>query len=395
MPKAPTPVTIEVPKTFVMPDGTEHVVTPIEPTAEDFNVFVADESDRKTSHKVRRTLGALLLVGAAVGTTLVVTHHSDEAPLSSDATEQTTTTGVTETTLPMSPDTAKTFYEDVSKVFTGFQAGQLVAGNDVNFQNNPEERGASAFSTKTLASGADISNFFNSDDVRAQTMVAKMKEDLKDNPEAFARAMRGEGYVPVQALVPVNIVGTSYFKDGKSVDSDHNRMAGAGDIFWIAYDPATGHVIWDAFVRADCGNAHVKSVTPVQPGVPTTPIENGPQDNPKIPTPVTTVPYNPTPKYDNGKLPGNPNVPADQDHGTPDVAGEGSAGQTPDAEGYLPEEPKPSVAPAATEKPRSPSTTDRPTATTSPQPKTTNPPAPATTSAETTIPQNQPIPTNP
>lgn len=390
--------TIEVPKTLVMPDGTEHVVTPIEPTVEDFNVFVADESDRKPSHKVRRTLGALLLVGAAVGATLVATNHSDEAPLSADGTEQTTTTGVTETTVPMSPDSAKTFYEDVSKVFTGFQAGQLVAGSDVNFQNNPQERGAAAFSTQTLASGSDISNFLNSDDVRAQTMVAKMKEDLQDNPEALARALQGEGYVPVQALVPVNIVGTSYYKDGQLVNSKHNRMAGAGDIFWIAADPTTGHVIWGASLRADCGNLHMDSVTPAQPGVPTTPIENGPEDNPKVPptTPETTAPHNPTPKYDNGKLPGNPNVPADQDHGTPDVAGQGPAGQTPNDQVYLPTETTP-PAPATTKKPESPTTTKKPQApaTTSPQPVNTNPPAPATTTVATTTPQSGPLPTKP
>ncbi len=50
-----------------------------------------------------------------------------------------------------------------------------------------------------------------------------------------------------------------------------------------------------------------------------------------------------SPKKDDGRLPGNKNVPADQDKGTPDKAGKGPAGQTPDQSGYVPGESKPAT----------------------------------------------------
>lgn len=80
---------------------------------------------------------------------------------------------------------------------------------------------------------------------------------------------------------------------------------------------------------------------------------------PPPPRPTTTTTLVVPPKNDDGDLPGNPNVPADQDKGTPDKAGEGPAGQVPDADGYLPGEDKPATpdrkpAPVAPIKPRDP-----------------------------------------
>jgi len=81
-------------------------------------------------------------------------------------------------------------------------------------------------------------------------------------------------------------------------------------------------------------------------------------------------------KYDDAILPGDNNVPADQDPGTPDNPGAGPAGQEPGDDGYLPQETNPPVS----------TTTESSTTTTHPTPATTGtqptaPPAPPTTGA--------------
>jgi hypothetical protein len=145
-----------------------------------------------------------------------------------------------------------------------------------------------------------------------------------------------------------------------------------------------------ASVLARCGNVAV----PNKPGLP-----EGPTDQPTTTsssTPETTPSTKVNPKHDDGKLPGDPSVPADQDKGTPDVAGDGPAGQKPDNDGYLPQEPRPTVPETTpTTHPQTTPTTNRPTATTSPSPTSTNPPVTATTSTPTTAPQDKPLPPKP
>jgi hypothetical protein len=122
------------------------------------------------------------------------------------------------------------------------------------------------------------------------------------------------------------------------------------------------------------------------PGIP-----QGPTDEPEAPDQptVSTIP----PKEDDGILPGNPDVPADQDPGTPDVPGEGPAGQTPGADGYVPGENVP-TAPTTTTTIGNVTVTTQQPATTLPSSPTTNPSQTATTSTPTTAPQNL-MPTQP
>lgn len=122
--------------------------------------------------------------------------------------------------------------------------------------------------------------------------------------------------------------------------------------------------------------------------------KQGPTDNEYNPEETTTTSTVPA-KYDDGRLPGNPNVPADQDKGTPDLPGVGPAGQTPGPDGYLPQETRPQAPSTAPDQTQAPTTTGRPTASTTPAPTSTNPPVTATTSVSTTVPQNKPRPTQP
>lgn len=107
--------------------------------------------------------------------------------------------------------------------------------------------------------------------------------------------------------------------------------------------------------------------------------------------PKVTIP----PKYDDGKLPGNPGVPADQDKGTPDKPGVGPAGQKPDDKGYIPTETRPTAPTTTRRAEQAPTTTGRPPATTAKPPVVTNPPVTATTPVTTVKPQSKPRPVQP
>lgn len=105
------------------------------------------------------------------------------------------------------------------------------------------------------------------------------------------------------------------------------------------------------YVMARCGQ-------PVFPGTDKPALPHGPTDE----TPLKT---------DDKGLAGD-----SEQHGTPDIAGDGPTGQTPDTDGYLPQEPTPTV-------PQQPTSTTTvrqgPPATVAPQPTSTLPPVNVTT----------------
>lgn len=224
------------------------------------------------------TAMALLVGGVACGSEAATTP------------ERTTTTMDANAGAEAAADTfAQNFRNDVLTHFVGFQEGDIVAGADVDFSQNPQERGSAAFSDHTLTSGEDIASFLNnSEDPRSAAMKHKLEEDLKDQPEALAHALKGENYVPVQTLVDINITGNGYFVKGEVKYSKHQRYAAAGDVFWLLTND-DGHVIWSGFVRADCGNGGVTEVTPAVPGTPSVKVELPPGHE----TPTTVPPARP------------------------------------------------------------------------------------------------------
>lgn len=181
---------------------------------------------------------------------------------------------------------------------------------------------------------------------------------------------------------PADGINTGVDANGEVVQSATPGIEGNREAVLVTLP--NGEKFW---VMERCGNPVFET--------PPTNIPEGPTDQP----PVTTIPTTPGEtvprKNDDGELPGD-GTDASQDPGTPDVAGEGPAGQTPDEDGFIPTETRPSV-PATTQTTQGQTTptTERPTATTSPSPTSTNPPVTATTSSPTTAPQNGTLPPKP
>lgn len=340
----------------------------------------------------RDALRGLLGLGLAAATGAViyevVSSNEHKGNISLAPPETTVTTGVatTEAAEAMNPD--ERFKSQLSTIFQGFDTDKdLLIGDAVKWDGAPEERGTAAFTRHTLRSGADFANWVNSSDPRAgvahnyfeATIGAKIAAGSAA-PEERDRIFNGEAFRVVQIadhIAGAAVEGTSHIVDGKIVISPEARLVGRGDAFLIYADKA-GNVDASLTERCDCGNPHVTRIRPLVPGEKLKPVE---------------VP----PKIDDGILPGDPSVPADQDHGTPDRAGIGPAEQPVDpVTGTIKTET--TVAPpatTATTAPPAPTTSGRPPATTAPAPTSTNPPVPATTSVATTTPQTGPLPTQP
>ncbi len=193
------------------------------------------------------------------------------------------------------------------------------------------------------------------------------------------------------AEAPRNGFNTGVDANGNIVVAAHAGITGNRKA--VEMTLPTGKKIW---VMERCGNVVTVGDKP--------PVPEGPTDEPDKPKPTTsTVPVPTTTstttipaKVDDGKLPGNQAVPADQDKGTPDKAGIGPVGQIPNEDGYLPTETAPNVpSTTTTTHPQTSPTTYRPTATTGVTTATTGPPQTATTTVSTTAPQSGTLPPRP
>lgn len=301
MPKAPTPATIEVPKTFVMPDGTEHVVTPIEPTAEDFNVFVADQADHKPN-KLKRTLGAILLAGAAVGATIVATNHSDEAPLSAAGAEETTTTGAPSIECADTWTMGELNNEGHRVITTGLpEAGSATNASEAK---DAVSKWIAAVSTdKEIFSGVLASTLHDTvapealSDGKCATPVANTERGKLEAAVAMAIVAPGE--------VPASWTNTGVDASGNLVASAHPGISGNRRGVLVSLQDGTKFGVMER-----CGN-------PTFPGKPA--LKEGPTDEvPKKPTPGMQ------PKTDKNTSPGGvPNQNGGDSTSPGAVAGEG------------------------------------------------------------------------
>lgn len=185
------------------------------------------------------------------------------------------------------------------------------------------------------------------------------------------------------------------------------KLSDGKEVSFLATHKAGINADQDPEAEVGCLNVLTKPAPPeTRPpqDTTTTTTSTAPETRPPATTGTTTTtstaprPTTPTVprKVDDGRLPGNSAVPADQDPGTPDKAGVGPAGQTPDEDGYLPTETPPSVPETTTTThPQTSPTTNRPPATTGTTTATTNPPQPATTTVSTTAPQSGALPPKP
>lgn len=173
----------------------------------------------------------------------------------------------------------------LSSLFTGeVHPDEVAFGNDAQplLNGAPEERGAAAFTQKTLKSPAEVSAWLNSPgDVRAtatKDRVVKAIHDAGYGDDQVQRALNGQGWFLMVIKPESQVLGTTYFVDGQAVDSVNWRQTGVNDAYWL-FVASDGKVIAGASVRADCGNARIvkiqivrPGVTPPAPSVPTPPI---------------------------------------------------------------------------------------------------------------------------
>ena len=175
-----------------------------------------------------------------------------------------------------------------------------VGGNVVT--DAPVERGNAVFSAKSLKTQADIREFLNgtseqSKAARERVTTAITESVRKDNPSftdeqvkaEVARALDGSGYFPVQVTVASEILGTTYFKDGKVLTADGWRSVGPNDIFWM-FLTQDQKIVLGATLRADCGNPELTTVRPVTPGNPNPPVECPQANKPEGPGEYTWNP---------------------------------------------------------------------------------------------------------
>jgi len=160
----------------------------------------------------------------------------------------------------------------------------------------------------------------------------------------------------------------------------------------------TEHLFLVALYADGCDNPILR-LTPPTPNKETT-TTTAPKSTTTT-TPQTTTTTRPTTtttqplvKHDDGVLPGD-GTPASQDKGTPDKAGTGPAGQTPNTIGYVPGEQVPTTPVASPNTSTTTTTQPKPPATTGAAPTSTNPPVTATTSAPQPPVQRAPLPTRP
>lgn len=345
-----------------------------------------NSGDKNNSSIVRR-IGAAILVGSlAIGAGLYMHRNGNDDKTNADNTE-------------LSLDNDTTITEEVAVCGDTWAIHELdntghrvksTGIQSIKTAETPEEARAAADDyLETIKGDPDVlvsdAKVFLGEDVNRDSLVDMsgcMTHEAEQLVYSLATAFAESTITADQA--PADGINSGVNNQGEVVQAEKPGITGDRKAIKIVL--SDGKEIW---ILYRCGNKVIKERV----------LKTGPTDEDKDHgTTTTTTEPGKNPKHDDGRLPGNPDVPADQDKGTPDKPGVGPAGQTPDSDGYLPTETRPQAPPTTKkpeEVPQSPTTTGRPPATTTPAPTSTNPPAPATTTVTTTKPQDGPRPTQP
>lgn len=141
------------------------------------------------------------------------------------------------------------------KVDTG--GAPFYNGNNVTYLDSTDAI------AKWLSSGTPEAN-------TAKDRVVSAIKAAGKNDKEVNRALTGAGYIPLQLKGESQIMGGSYFVDGKFHLEDKWRQSQAGDIYWL-YMTADGILVPDATLRADCGNVGAKQIRIVKINIPPAP----------------------------------------------------------------------------------------------------------------------------
>lgn len=180
-------------------------------------------------------------------------------------------------------DTAVT----AAQIYSVFEQG--TTQNDINVGstgdhpvdwglNAQEERGSGSFSKRTLRTAAEVGAFLREDTPESRAIRDAATTAIKAKGYGDAevdRALSGAGYIPVQMKEASQVLGTTYFQDGKVLEAGSWRQASPGDVYWL-YFTSDYRIIPEALVRADCGNIKAKQIRVVRKDTPPAP----PVDNP-------------------------------------------------------------------------------------------------------------------
>lgn len=212
------------------------------------------------------------------------------------------------------PPKADDIAVQINQIFVGYNPGELVIGTkNVTFDGAPEERGTAAFSQRTLKTPQEVGEFLRENTDVSKAARQRVEESIRKagyGDDEVKRALDGTGYFPIQAKVASQVLGTTYFKDGKVLEASQWRQVGENDVFWL-FMAKDRKIIFGATIRADCANPNITKVVPVRlttPKVP--PIEIPPGEkcpfNPKLPvdSPDCLKPKNPAEDInENPKIP--------------------------------------------------------------------------------------------
>lgn len=152
----------------------------------------------------------------------------------------------------------------------GWKCNQLKMAQNVNFNNNPQERGAAAFSKHTLMTRSDIAAFLGGSSKDSVLARSRIKKALAAYPGEYQRALKGQGFVPIQFSLEAQYFGTTYVSNNLVLNETGARQVGPNDILWL-FITQKQVIVPGASIRADCGNPHFTAIVPVHPGTPNAP----------------------------------------------------------------------------------------------------------------------------
>jgi hypothetical protein len=315
------------------------------------------------------------------------------------------------------PSDTKALADQIRAMFPNATADDLNLGADaVDHGAHKVEKGNGVFldgADRYLKTKADIAAFLNSQDPKA---VVAREHILKaaiaaGGEDERARVLTGEGFFQVQLKEASQILGTSYFSDGKVKILDQWRQSQPGDVYWLYFthdvDSKGNKVIKlvpEATLRADCGNVNGMQIRIMKPGIPPAPSVTQPPGEEKCPPGMVMRPNGeckvpPPPVIPECQVNCAPPPPAkvcppEMPHGTWPVCKDGVE-QAPQNQGNLPQQQMPNVLPAEPQY-RQPQEPVNPPAKYTPPPAAPAPqPAPVTQPGGTVIPAPSPNPPGP
>lgn len=225
-------------------------------------------------------------------------YDSDECVAEREAAETTTTEAEETTTTTSEPEVMGDIVVEVdTSTFPdhfpeGVASDELAFGSDAAaaMEDAPEERGDAAHSGETLRTPEQLTSWLKSDDPKAKPVhdrVVMMITAVCGVEDVSVHLDDSQGWLLMAILPESQVQGLSYFVDNHMVFADSWRQTQGRDGYWLpvcTQGANEGTIVWDGFVRADCGNGADKPVFRiVREGTPSAPPVDAPPE-PKCPS---------------------------------------------------------------------------------------------------------------